>query len=227
MKISFKNSPFLILFWLVAIVLSLAHLIQNTVLIIVSAPLLNLFLLLHYKHIKGHSNAFSFALIFCLLGDCTLLIDHFNYFISGLTAYWGACILFGITILKRLEGNLMVQIQKKKALLPLGLYGVYLVALMFLIHSFMGELFYPTLLYSISLSLTCGLSGLLWLEKRNSASKNVFYGCVLLSLCASLIGLNKFVFSDPTFRFLEVLFYAPSLYFLYLGFNDPFFDENI
>ena len=207
--------------------LLIAHLLQNDLFVILTVPFLNLFLLLHFFYAKGHNNALSFALLFCLIGDCTLLIDHFNYFKSGLTAYWGACILFCISILKRLEGNLIVQIKKKKAILPMGLYGLYLVGLMYSIHSFMGELFYPTFLYSISLALTCGLSGLLLLEKRNTATKNVFYGCILLSICASLIGLNKFVLIDQTFRFLEVLFYAPSLYFLYLRFNDPFFNENI
>ena len=227
MKALTRHSPFLILFWGNAFLLFLAQLLQNNLFVTLTAPLLNLFLLLHFFYAKGQNNALSFALIFCWIGDCTLLIDHFNYFISGLTAYWGTCILFCISILKRLDGNLIAQLQKKEAMLPLGLYGIYLVGLMVLIHSFMDELFFPTLLYSISLSLTCGLSGLLWIEKKNTASKNVFYGCVLLSICASLIGLNKFVFLEQTFRFLEVLFYAPSLYFLYLGFNDPFFDENI
>ena len=64
-------------------------------------------------------------------------------------------------------------------------------------------------------------------RKRNTPAKNVFLGCFLLSICATLIGLNKFVFTDNPYRFLEDLFYTPSLYFLYLGFKDPFFNENL
>ena len=50
------------------------------------------------------------------MGDTTLLVDHFNYFIAGLTAYWGASILFYISFLKCLDGGLMKQLKKKKAL---------------------------------------------------------------------------------------------------------------
>lgn len=221
-----KKHPFLCLFWLVAGFKILGHLLENNVMLYITTPLLALSLLLHYRTEKVQNTAFSFALIFCFMGDTTLLVDHFNYFIAGLTAYWVASILFYISFLKCLDGGLIKQLKKKKALWPLGLYAVYLVGLMYSIHSFMEDLFYPTFLYAITLSLTCGISGLLWLEKRNTPAKNVFLGCFLLSICATLIGLNKFVFTDNPYRFLEDLFYTPSLYFLYLGFKDPFFNEN-
>ena len=222
-----KKHPFLHLFWLVAGFKILGHLLENNVMLYITTPLLALSLLLHYRTEKVQNTAFSFALILCFMGDTTLLVDHFNYFIAGLTAYWGASILFYISFLKCLDGGLIKQLKKKKALWPLGLYAVYLVGLMYSIHSFMEDLFYPTFLYAITLSLTCGISGLLWLEKRNTPAKNVFLGCFLLSTCATLIGLNKFVFTDNPYRFLEDLFYTPSLYFLYLGFKDPFFNENL
>lgn len=91
---------------------------------------------------------------------------------------------------------------------------------------FYGRSVLPNIFIRHYLITNVWYKSLLWLEKRNTPAKNVFLGCFLLSICATLIGLNKFVFTDNPYRFLEDLFYTPSLYFLYLGFKDPFFNEN-
>lgn len=185
------------------------------------------FLLLHYKRIGGKSRGVPLALFFCMLGDCMLLIDHMNYYLAALTSFWGACILFLLAILKGLGGNLLSQITKKKIIFPMLLFMSILGGVMFYIFPYIKNIAYPVLLYAFTLAFSCGLSGLLWLEKRNKPTLFIFLGCLLLNICCSLVLINKVILTDESYRFLEVLLYFPSLYLISLGLKDSLFNENI
>ena len=182
-------------------------------------PLLTLSLLYDY-HIKvGKDQAIYFILTFCLIGDVIVINDDFYYFVSALMAYWGASILFCITLNRELDKSLGESLRKWKYALPLVIYGVYFVILMTFIKPYLKELFIPIIIYSATLSFAAALSIIVYLQRRSRSVGYFTTGLVMLSITASLIGVNRFYLKSDLLHGLETLLYAPTLFFIFLYFK--------
>ena len=157
-------------------------------------PLLTLSLLYDY-HIKaGKDQAIYFILTFCLIGDVIVISDDFYYFVSALMAYWGASILFCITLNRELDKSLGESLRKWKYALPLVIYGIYFVILMTFIKPYLKELFIPIIIYSATLSFASALSIIVYLQRRSRSVGYFTTGLVMLSITASLIGGKSILF---------------------------------
>jgi len=157
-------------------------------------PLLTLSLLYDY-HIKaGKDQAIYFILTFCLIGDVIVISDDFYYFVSALMAYWGASILFCITLNRELDKSLGESLRKWKYALPLVIYGIYFVILMTFIKPYLKELFIPIIIYSATLSFAAALSIIVYLQRRSRSVGYFTTGLVMLSITASLIGGKSILF---------------------------------
>lgn len=182
-------------------------------------PLLTLSLLYDY-HIKvGKDQAIYFILTFCLIGDVIVINDDFYYFVSALMAYWGASILFCITLNRELDKSLGESLRKWKYALPLVIYGVYFVILMTFIKPYLKELFIPIIIYSATLSFAAALSIIVYLQRRSRSVGYFTTGLVMLSITASLIGVTRFYLKSDLLHGLETLLYAPTLFFIFLYFK--------
>lgn len=157
-------------------------------------PLLTLSLLYDY-HIKvGKDQTIYFILTFCLIGDVIVISDDFYYFVSALMAYWGASILFCITLNRELDKSLGESLRKWKYALPLVIYGIYFVILMTFIKPYLKELFIPIIIYSATLSFAAALSIIVYLQRRSRSVGYFTTGLVMLSITASLIGGKSILF---------------------------------
>ena len=182
-------------------------------------PLLTLSLLYDY-HIKvGKDQAIYFILTFCLIGDVIVISDDFYYFVSALMAYWGASILFCITLNRELDKSLGESLRKWKYALPLVIYGIYFVILMTFIKPYLKELFIPIIIYSATLSFAAALSIIVYLQRRSRSVGYFTTGLVMLSITASLIGVNRFYLKSDLLHGIETLLYAPTLFFIFLYFK--------
>ena len=182
-------------------------------------PLLTLSLLYDY-HIKvGKDQTIYFILTFCLIGDVIVISDDFYYFVSALMAYWGASILFCITLNRELDKSLGESLRKWKYALPLVIYGIYFVILMTFIKPYLKELFIPIIIYSATLSFAAALSIIVYLQRRSRSVGYFTTGLVMLSITASLIGVNRFYLKSDLLHGIETLLYAPTLFFIFLYFK--------
>ena len=182
-------------------------------------PLLTLSLLYDY-HIKVEKDqAIYFILTFCLIGDVIVISDDFYYFVSALMAYWGASILFCITLNRELDKSLGESLRKWKYALPLVIYGIYFVILMTFIKPYLKELFIPIIIYSATLSFAAALSIIVYLQRRSRSVGYFTTGLVMLSITASLIGVNRFYLKSDLLHGIETLLYAPTLFFIFLYFK--------
>lgn len=148
-----------------------------------------------------------------------ILSENTNYFVSGLTAYWGASILFSFSLYRELNISMREAVSKTKMRIPFFIYGVYFVLLMYFIQPYFGEVFIPTLIYALSLSFTCAFGFVVYFNRKSNPSLYFCLGLFFISIGASFIGLNRYLFDYIPLRFFETLFYAPSLFFIFLYFK--------
>lgn len=221
-----KPSILLVLFWITVFTAIYAKLTNNVLLNNSVVPFFTLLLLLKYYRNKGDNNIFYFSFFFCFIGDLMVMIDDLYYFISGLMAYWGASILFCFALTRELDRSLFAIIKSNNRIWPFVLYLSYFLCLMVFIQSNLGNLFVPISIYALSLSISCAIGLVTYLEKRTLITLYFAIGLVLLSIAASFIGLNRFYFDHKNLIALETVFYAPSLYYIYLYFNKKINVEN-
>lgn len=221
-----KPSIFLVLFWTAVFTSIYAKLTHNVLLNNIAVPFFTLLLLLKYYRNKGSNNIFYFSFFFCFIGDLMLMVDDLYYFVSGLMAYWGASILFCFALTRELNRSLLIIIKSVDRIWPFALYLTYFVCLMLFIQPSLGSLFVPISIYALSLSICCAIGLVTYLEKRTQETLYFAVALVLLSIAASLIGLNRFYFDHENFNPLEIVFYAPTLYYIYLYFNAKINVEN-
>ncbi len=216
---TWREKIFLSVFWISFLIIGIAKIAQWPILEYAFTPLPPLILIALYYHLKGIDQTIYFAFFFCFVGDVMILGSDINYFISGLTAYWGASILFSFSLYRELETSMSEALKKSKMSLPFFIYGIYFIFLMYFIEPYMGDVFIPTFVYALSLSFACAFSFVVYFNNKTKESLYFCLGLFSLSIAASIIGLNRFYFTLIPLRFLETLFYAPSLYFIFLYFK--------
>lgn len=208
-----------ILFWTAGVTSLYAKLDHNILLNNVAVPFFTLTLLAIYYLENGKDNIFYFSFFFCLMGDVMEMSDDFSHFISGLMAYWGASILFSFALTRELDQPITKVIHSVKDAWPLILYFFYYVLLMIFIQPSLGDVFIPICIYALTLSYACALGIVVYLKKRTKRLAYLCTGLTLLSVAATLIGLNRFYFDHKDLFALETVFYVPTLYCIYLYFK--------
>ncbi|MGB1448595.1 MAG: lysoplasmalogenase family protein [Flavobacteriaceae bacterium] len=223
-------SPALITFCLSTLIIVIGRILSQSHIYLIFIPLVTMSLLYHYhKTIEDKDQSFYFILVFCLLGDIIITLDGFYSYTSGLMAYWGASVLFYFTLYKELKQPLKELFEEKKYYIPFLCYGVYFVGLMIFIRPYLAEFFIPILIYAATLSFTVGLSFVVYMHNKTESNRYFMQGLFILSVTASLMGLNRFVFNSHVLNGLETLLYAPSLFYIYLYFKTkpPRDEKNI
>jgi len=90
---------------------------------------------------------------------------------------------------------------------------------MYFIKPYLKELFIPIIIYSATLSFAAALSIIVYLRRKTKSITYFTAGLVLLSITASLIGVNRFYLKSDLLHGVETLLYAPTLYFIFLYFK--------
>lgn len=208
-----------LLFWIAFVVSIYAKITSNYPLDNIVVPFLTISLIACYALMGGKENILYFSFMFCLIGDLMVMSDNFFYFSSGLTSYWGACVLFNSALYREKKTSLYTLLRIPKMVLPFAIYLIYLVLLMSSIQSYLGDLFIPILVYAATLSFTCALSFVVYLEEKTRGRLYLCIAMFSLSIAGSLIGLNRFYFDHDSYRVFETLFYSPTLYLIFIYFK--------
>ncbi len=153
------------------------------------------------------------------MGDLIITQDDFYSFTAGLMAYWGTSILAYVTLQRELNEPLTGFLRKKIYIIPFVTYGIYFFILMRFIRPFLGTLFIPIFIYAATLSFSAVLSIVVYLHKKTTPTAHFVKGMVLLSIAASIIGLNRFIIQSNVLHGIETLIYALSLFYLLLYFK--------
>ena len=208
-----------VVFLLSTITIIILRILGLELIALIFTPLLTLPLIYDYHITVGKDQALYFIMSFCLLGDVIVLSDDFYYFISALMAYWGASILFCFALNRELEEPLIALLRKWKYIIPLLVYGIYYLLLMYFIKPYLKELFIPIIIYSATLSFAAALSIIVYLRQKRKSIAYFTAGLVLLSITASFIGVNRFYLKCDFLHGVETLLYAPTLYLIFLYFK--------
>ena len=208
-----------VVFLLSTITIIILRILGLELIALIFTPLLTLPLIYDYHITVGKDQALYFIMSFCLLGDVIVLSDDFYYFISALMAYWGASILFCFALNRELDEPLIELLRKWKYIIPLLVYGIYYLLLMYFIKPYLEELFIPIIIYSATLSFAAALSIIVYLRRKRKSIAYFTAGLVLLSITASLIGVNRFYLKSDFLHGVETLLYAPTLYLIFLYFK--------
>lgn len=214
-----KKSFLLVIFWLSGLVSIYAKLMHLEKLNNFVVPFFTLTLFTKYYLDKGKDSIFYLSFFFCLAGDLMVMSDDKYYFLSGLMAYWGASILFYFALSSEIEEPIGNVIKRPERGWPIVLYAIYFVLLMIFIKPSLGELFVPICIYGLTLSFSCALGIVTYLEVRTRATAYFCVALILLSFAATFIGLNRFYFDHLDYFALETLFYLPTLYLIFLYFE--------
>jgi len=90
---------------------------------------------------------------------------------------------------------------------------------MYFIEPYLKVLFIPIIIYSATLSFAAALSIIVYLRHKTKSIAYFTAGLVLLSITASLIGVNRFYLKSDFLHGIETLLYAPTLYLIFLYFK--------
>ena len=215
MKYINQKSVPLLLFWTAWYISLYAKYTVNPLLdnlVVVLCPIL---LMWDYNLRQGKEEVLYYAFTLCLLGDIMVMFQPIYYFVSGLTAYWGACILFLFTVLKEFKPSFKaVVLENKWIVWPIMIYLIYFSLVMKTLYAYYGDLFIPVSIYAITLSITCAISVCAYLKYRTRSTLFLCWAFILLSIADTIIGFNKFYFTDPRLRFFETFFYGGTLFLL-------------
>lgn len=208
-----QNLP-LVFFWSFALAIFFARFFGQQTLGLFLTPFLTLSLIYDYHKKIGANQALYFIFLFCMLGDMMVFSNDFFSYTSGLIAYWGAAILMNFTLNRELTIAFDKAIKKPIFYIPFTIYGLYWIVIMAFIQPFSGILFIPILIYSFTLSLTCAMSIGVYLHKKTKANYAFSLGLILLSITASIMGINRFYLESNVVYSVEILLYAPTLFLI-------------
>ncbi|MGB1445795.1 MAG: hypothetical protein ACPG7X_08280 [Flavobacteriaceae bacterium] len=193
-NLTLKKNPLIYTFWVLAGLTFTWRVFEQDSLNLIFTPLLSLILIYDYHRKIADDQALYFSFFFCMLGDIMTISSDFYYFTSGLIAYWGASILFYFTLNRELEVPFRTAIKKP-------------------------SFFLPFLIYGLSLSLTCAMGLAVYWHKKTTPTLHFAKGLVILSVTASLIGINRFYLKNSLVYGVETLLYAPSLFYIFMYFK--------
>ncbi len=154
------------------------------------------------------------SLLFSWIGDALLIPEGTSFFIGGIAAFWVTQLLYCSLILSKLNGTLLQQFSKSKALVPLLLVATYLGYTLFLLFPKLDVLLFPVSLYAFTLSITGFLGVLLWIEVKTKATAYLATGSLLFVLSDSMIAFDAFYFSEVFFTYWVMITYIPAQYLI-------------
>ncbi len=164
---------------------------------------------LYYFTSDKKNNWYLIALVFSFLGD-VLLMDKNNLFLYGIVAFLLTQILY-ISIIVR-------QMQKPSNFhkyLYAFLFVNYVVYLLTLLKPNLGDLFYPVLIYGITISVFGLVATLNYVSKRTRTALYLMLGALLFITSDSMIALNKFHVAQAFYPVAIMITYVLAQYLIY------------
>ena len=141
---------------------------------------------LYYFSVEKKNNLYLLALAFSFLGD-VFLLDKNSMFIYGIASFLLTQLLYIYIIIKQMEKP-----SSFHKYLYAFLFANYVVYLISLLRPNLGDLFYPVVVYGVTIAVFGLVATLNYVTKRTKSSLLLMLGAVLFLISDSMIALNKF-----------------------------------
>jgi len=199
-----------ILFFAVSILDIIGVLYAISILQTIFKPMIILSLIaLYYFSVEKKNKWYLLALIFSFLGD-VFLLDKNDLFIFGIASFLITQILYIVIIVRQMEKPTNFQ-----KYLYAFLYANYVVYLLGLLKPNLGALFYPVLIYGITIAIFALVATLNYVTKRTKISLVLMLGAILFIASDSMIALNKFHAIQEFYPVAIMLSYVLAQYLIF------------
>ncbi len=199
-----------VVFFAVSIIEIIGVYLDNSLLQTIFKPMIIISLMaLYYFSVDKKNNWYILALAFSFLGD-VLLMDKNNLFLFGIAAFLITQIIYIVIIVKQMEKPSFFH-----KYLYAFLFANYVVYLLSLLKPNLGELFYPVLVYGITISVFVLVTTLNYVTKRTTPALFLVLGAVLFIASDSMIALNKFHKPKSFYPVAIMVTYVLAQYLIY------------
>ncbi len=210
MKINGIVKGLTVLFFIVSILDIVGVALNNSLMQSIFKPLIIPTLIaLYFFSTAKKNNLYLSALVFSFLGD-VLLMDKNNLFLYGIAAFLLTQILYISIIVKQMQKP-----SNFHKYLYSFLFVNYVVYLLTLLKPNLGELFYPVLIYGITISVFGLVATLNYVSKRTSTALYLMLGALLFITSDSMIALNKFHVAQAFYPVMIMITYVLAQYLIY------------
>jgi len=175
------------LFFAVSVMEIIGIAMNNSLIQSIFKPMMMLSLMaLYYFSVEKRNNLYLLALAFSFLGD-VFLLDKNSMFIFGIAAFLLTQLLYIYIIVKQMEKPSFFH-----KYLYAFLFANYIVYLMILLKPNLGDLFYPVVVYGVTIGVFGLVATLNYVTKRTKIDLVLMLGAILFIASDSMIALNKF-----------------------------------
>lgn len=210
MKINSITKGLTALFLIVSILDIIGVALNNSLMQAIFKPLIILSLItLYYFTVNKKNKWYLLALVFSFLGDI-LLMDKNNLFLYGIGAFLLTQILYIFIIVRQMQRP-----SNFHKYLYAFLFVNYVVYLLTLLKPNLGDLFYPVLVYGITISVFGLVATLNYVTKRTRLALYLMLGAMLFIASDSMIALNKFHVAKTFYPVMIMITYVSAQYLIY------------
>lgn len=93
------------------------------------------------------------------------------------------------------------------------------------LKAYLKELFIPIVIYATTITFAAPLGVIVYLNKKSKPLGYFTAGLILLSITASIFGINRFYLKSDFVNGIETLLYTSTLYLIFLYFKTKSNDE--
>ncbi len=176
-----------LLFFIVSVIDIIGVALNNGLLQTIFKPMIMLSLMaLYYFSVTKRNNHYLLALAFSFLGD-VFLLDKNDMFIYGIAAFLLTQIIYIYIIVKQMDKPSFFH-----KYLYAFLFANYIVYLMIILKPNLGDLFYPVVVYGVTIGVFGLVATLNYVTRRTKTDLILMLGAVLFIASDSMIAFNKF-----------------------------------
>jgi uncharacterized membrane protein YhhN len=187
--------PFLCsgLFWFVALVNIWALYTQNTLIDLITKPLLIPLLILYYISHKKRDSTYFLIQFISWVGSLFFIGETPLTTITGIICFWAAILLYTYVIIQHLDVPVYNNLRKPKRIIPLIIYLIYFILVITLLGPNLKGLFGVITAYALTITFLCFTATIYYLEDpKNQFRFYLLIGILLLFLDASIICYQLF-----------------------------------
>ena len=187
--------PFLCsgLFWIVSLMNNWALYTQNTLIDLITKPLLIPLLILYYIYHKKRDSAYFLIQFISWIGSLFFIRETPLTTIIGIICFWAAMLLYTYVIIQNLDVPFYKNLRNPKRIIPLIIYLIYFILVITLLGPNLKGLFGVITAYALTITFLSFTATIYYLEdSKNQFRFHLLIGILLLFLDASIICYQLF-----------------------------------
>ena len=166
---------------------------QNTLIDLITKPLLIPLLILYYISHKKRDSTYFFIQFISWVGSLFFIGETPLTTITGIICFWAAILLYTYVIIQHLDVPVYNNLRKPMRIIPLIIYLIYFILVITLLGPNLKGLFGVITAYALTITFLCFTATIYYLEDpKNQFRFYLLIGILLLFLDASIICYQLF-----------------------------------